>query len=169
MEEIKHLNKIFLFPFIPIYFLSSHIPVILNLCACNRKQIFTQYTELQIPTLCSIINIHIYHKLDITRLVAWLLKLSYIYGAIHFCAQILSKSWAHAMETLTICYNYRIYYKNRMCIHTSVRLNESSGRVRFLCHLYYLFTLFLWTVYAIYTKKNKAAIYGVSPTCGLGY
>jgi hypothetical protein len=24
----------------PIYFLSLHIPVILNLCACSKKQIF---------------------------------------------------------------------------------------------------------------------------------
>jgi hypothetical protein len=30
----------------PVHFLSSHIIVILNLCACRSKHISTQYTEL---------------------------------------------------------------------------------------------------------------------------
>jgi hypothetical protein len=42
----NHLNKIFLFPCMPIHFLPSHDPVILNLYACRRKHIFTQCTEL---------------------------------------------------------------------------------------------------------------------------
>jgi hypothetical protein len=29
-----------------IHFVSSHITAILNLCACDRKQIFTQCTNL---------------------------------------------------------------------------------------------------------------------------
>jgi hypothetical protein len=36
-RKIKHLNKIF--SFMLIHFLSSHIPAILNLCACNKIQI----------------------------------------------------------------------------------------------------------------------------------
>jgi hypothetical protein len=39
MEEIKQLNQIFLFLCMSIYFLSTHILAILNLCACSRKQI----------------------------------------------------------------------------------------------------------------------------------
>jgi hypothetical protein len=38
--------KYFLFSCMPIHFLSSHVTAILNLCACSRKQIFTQCIEL---------------------------------------------------------------------------------------------------------------------------
>jgi hypothetical protein len=36
----------FLFSCMPIYFLSTHILVVLNLCICGRKQIFMQRTTL---------------------------------------------------------------------------------------------------------------------------
>jgi hypothetical protein len=63
-----------------------------------------------------------------------------------FCVQsvemkISSKICTDEMKTSTICHNYQIYHKNRICM--------SSGWARFLCHLYELFTLFLWTIYAI--------------------
>jgi hypothetical protein len=69
MEKIKHLNKFFVsmhtnrFPF------SANL-VILNLCACSRKQIFTQCTEL---------HKYLHRKLVLTCLAAWLLEGSYIY------------------------------------------------------------------------------------------
>jgi hypothetical protein len=63
----------------------------------------------------------------------------------NFCVQsvetkISSKIYADTMETSTICHNYRIYHKNRICMH--VLVHGSSGWTAFLCHLYELFMLF---------------------------
>jgi hypothetical protein len=65
----------------------------------------------------------------------------------NFCAQsvemkISSKICADAMESFTICHNYRIYHKNRVCMHAHARVHGSSVWSRFLRHLYGLFTLF---------------------------
>jgi hypothetical protein len=60
------------------------------------------------------------------RLATWLLEILYIYGgnkafksnqphAVEM--EMSSKICAHAMETPTICHNYRIYHKNRICMH----------------------------------------------------
>jgi hypothetical protein len=46
MDKIKHLNQIFLFPFMSINFLSMHILVFLNLCTYRRKLVF--YTACRI-------------------------------------------------------------------------------------------------------------------------
>jgi hypothetical protein len=46
MEEIKHLINFFLFLCMLIYFLLSHIVVVLNLWACSRKQFFKQRTAV---------------------------------------------------------------------------------------------------------------------------
>jgi hypothetical protein len=46
MKEIKHLKLDFLFPCIPIDFLSTHVLVILNLCAYSTKLIFYERTIL---------------------------------------------------------------------------------------------------------------------------
>jgi hypothetical protein len=44
----------------------------------------------------------------------------------------------------------------------------SSGLAEFLCYLCELFTLFLWTIYAIYVK-NRTTIYGLCSTREVGY
>jgi hypothetical protein len=66
----------------------------------------------------------------------------------NFCAQSVETKMSstictRAMETATICYNYRIYHKNKICMHALARVHGSRGWARFLCHLYKLFTLFL--------------------------
>jgi hypothetical protein len=67
-----------------IHFVSSHITAILNLCACDRKQIFTQCTDLH----KYIHRKHNYYQyisnLVLTSLDALLLERSYIYVVIHF-------------------------------------------------------------------------------------
>jgi hypothetical protein len=54
--------------------------------------------------------------------------------------KISSKIFAHAIETLMIFHNYRIYHKNMICMHASVRVHVVQ--MRFFCYLYELFTLF---------------------------
>jgi hypothetical protein len=34
-----------------------------------------------------------------------------------------SKICAHAMKTPTICHDYRIYHKNRICMHAPTRVD----------------------------------------------
>jgi hypothetical protein len=64
----------------PIHFLSTHILLILNLCACNIKHIlYTVYRSAIIHSPCTIISLSIYHKLVLTSLDVWLLERSYIY------------------------------------------------------------------------------------------
>jgi hypothetical protein len=60
---------------------------------------------------------------------------------------------AHAIETTS--HNYRIYHKNRICMHAPAHVHGSSGWARFLCHLYKLFMLFMWIIYAICAEKQN--------------
>jgi hypothetical protein len=59
------------------------------------------------------------------------------------------------METHTICHNYRIYHKNRICMYALRMCTWSSGWAEFLCYLFELFTLFVWTIYSIRAKKPQ--------------
>jgi hypothetical protein len=54
----------------------------------------------------------------------------------NFCVHVMemkmsSKICVHAMETHTVCHNYWIYYKNRICMHapTHVHVVQWLGRV----------------------------------------
>jgi hypothetical protein len=71
--------------------------------------------------------------------------------------KISSKICAHAMETLTICHNYRIYHKNRICKHAPLDVVQWLGGV--LCYLYELFKLFLSNIYAICAKKIEPQLW----------
>jgi hypothetical protein len=104
------------------------------------------------PIPCSIISINIYHKLVLTSLVAWLLERSYIYVeneafksnqpyAVEM--KMPPKIIAHAMETLTICHNYRIYHKNRIYMHVPERGTWSSGWAGFYAIFMNYFMLFM--------------------------
>jgi hypothetical protein len=64
------------------------------------------------------------------------------------------------METPTICHNYRIYHKNRICTHVPARVDvvQCLGKVFMLS--YELFTLF--------AQKNRTTIYGLHRTRGFG-
>jgi hypothetical protein len=153
-----------------IHYLSSHIRVILNLCACNRKQIFyVVYRIAYIHILCSIISTSICHKLVVTSLAPWLLERPYIYGVIQFCTHVLetkmsSKICTHAMETHKICNNDLIYHKNMICMHAPACVDMVQWLGGILCYLYEIFTRFMWTIYAICSKINITTIYGVRHT-----
>jgi hypothetical protein len=77
----------------------------------------------------------------------------------NFCAHAMEiKMWSkiciHTIKTHTVCHNYRIYYKNRTCMHALSIYTWSSDWAEFLCYLYELFMLFLWTIYAIHVKTE---------------
>jgi hypothetical protein len=70
----KAFKSDFLFSCMSIYFLSTHILVILKLCTYIKKLIFyTMYRIAKISTPCTIISISIYHKMFLTSLAACLL------------------------------------------------------------------------------------------------
>jgi hypothetical protein len=84
----------------------------------------------------------------------------------NFCAhevetKMSSKICAHVMETHTICRN------NRICMHAPGRVDVVQWPGRGLCYHYKLFTLFLWTIYAIYTKNRNRNLWCASHA-GLG-
>jgi hypothetical protein len=78
-----------------------------------------------------------------------------------------SKICVDAMKTPTICHNYRIYHKNRICMHAPAHVHviQWLGRV---------FMLSLRTIYTIsvdylrYLQKNRITIYGLCPTQKVG-
>jgi hypothetical protein len=97
---------------------------------------------------------------------------SYIYmESSNFCAHAIeTKMWSkicvHALKTHTMCHNYWIYHKNSICVHALRMCTWSSVWVRFLFYLCELYTLFMWTIYAIHAKKTT--IYGLLPTWKVG-
>jgi hypothetical protein len=75
------------------------------------------------------------------------------------------KICAHAIETPTICHNYRIYHENRICVHASARVDVVQWLSAFLCYLYEIFTQF-FALFTLFVQKNRTIIYGMCPTWG---
>jgi hypothetical protein len=65
-----------------------------------------------------------------------------------------------------ICHNYRIYYKNKICMHapTHVHVVQWLGEVFY--YLFELFTLFMWSIYAICAKKIEPQFMACVPHGG---
>lgn len=68
--------------------------------------------------------------------------------------KISSKIFAHVMETPTVCRNYRIYHKNRTCMHVSARLHvvQWMGRVFYAISMNYL--RYFREVFKLFVQKT---------------